>query len=171
MIRDTNDRMLESAMEQYGRLILTICSTMTGDRHEAEDLAQDTFVSAWRNLDHFDGANMKAWLVTIASNKCRDYLKSAARRSAPAPQETFDLVADGSPLPEHAVLERDMETRLRICCERLKEPYRAIAVSHFCEHKSPQEISAETGKNLKTTQTQIYRAKALLRTMWKEEFG
>ena len=171
MIRDNNDRMLESAMEQYGRLILTICSNMTGDRHEAEDLAQDTFVSAWRNLDSFDGANMKAWLVTIASNKCRDYLKSAARRSAPTPQEVFEFVADGSQLPENAVLDRDMELRLRACCERLKEPYQSIAVLHFCEHKTPQEIAMETGKNLKTAQTQIYRAKALLRTMWKEEFG
>ena len=171
MIPDSKNQLLENAIEQYGRLILTICNSMTGDYYEAEDLAQDTYVSAYRNLDSFDGTNLKAWLVKIATNKCRDYLKSAARRSSPAPQETFELVADAAQIPEVEVLERDTEKRLKDFCESLKEPYRSIAISYFCEHMNAQEISQATGKNLKTTQTQIYRTKAMLRAVWKEEFG
>ena len=171
MIPDNKSQLLENAVEQYGRLILTICNSMTGDHFEAEDLAQDTFISAYKNLDGFDGCNMKAWLVKIASNKCRDYLKSAARRSAPAPQETFERVSDAAPIPETAVLEKDTEKQIKELCISLKEPYRSTAIFYFCDQMNAQEISRATGKNLKTTQTQIYRTKAMLRKLWKEEFG
>lgn len=171
MIPNKNDQVLEQAIEQYGRLILTICNSMIGDYFEAEDLAQDTFVSAYKNLDRFDGENMKAWLATIASNKCRDYLKSASRRSVPAAQEVFEIVLDRGALPEETVLEQDTEQKLRKLCETLKEPYRSVAISYFCHRMNAQEISKATGKNLKTAQTQIYRVKAMMRKLWKEEFG
>lgn len=171
MIPSKKDQLLNNAIEEYGRLILTICNNMTGDYFEAEDLAQETFVSAYNHFDNFDGRNMKAWLAAIASNKCRDYLKSAARRSKPAVQETFEVVADAAPLPEEEILEKDTERKLRKLCENLKEPYRSIAISHFCNRMNAQEIARASGKNLKTVQTQIYRVKAMIRKSWKEEFG
>lgn len=171
MIPDRKHQLLEHAIEEYGRLILTVCKSMTGDYFEAEDLAQETFISAYKSLDSFDGANLKAWLVKIASNKCRDYLKSAARRSVPAPQETFEQAPDAAPVPEDRVLEMDTEKRLEDFCKSLKEPYRSIAIAYFCEHMNAQEISKKMGKNLKTVQTQIYRAKAMIQKLWKEEFG
>jgi RNA polymerase sigma-70 factor, ECF subfamily len=171
MIPDSKNQLLESAIEEYGRLILTICNSMTGDYFEAEDLAQDTFISAYKNLDSFDGGNMKAWLVKIASNKCRDYLKSASRRSIPTLQENLEQVSDEAQKPEDTVLEMDTQKRLKDFCNSLKEPYRSIAVAYFCDHLSAQEISKATGKNLKTAQTQIYRAKAMIQKLWREEFG
>ena len=171
MIPNNKNQLLEEAIEEYGRLILTVCNSMTGDYFEAEDLAQDTFVAAYKNLHHFDGGNMKAWLVKIASNKCRDYLKSAARRTVPAPQEMFEQVKDAAQIPEETVLEKDTKKKLRQFSESLKEPYKSIAIAYFCEHRNAQEISRVTGKNLKTTQTQIYRTKALMQKLWKEEFG
>jgi len=171
MIPDRKKLLLEQAIDQYGRLILTVCNSMTRDYYEAQDLTQDTFLSAYKNLDSFDGGNMKAWLVKIASNKCRDYLKSAARRSIPTAQEAFEKVSDAAPMPETTVLEMDAGKRLKDLCIGLKEPYQSIAIAYFCDHLSAQEISKATGKKLKTTQTQIYRAKAMMRKLWKEEFG
>lgn len=168
---DKKKLMLEAAIEQYGRLIFTICSTMTGDSFEAEDLAQDTFLSAYKHFDTFNGEHMKAWLVTIASNKCRDYLKSAARRSVPTSGETFELVRDIGPEPDEVIIEKDTEKRVLNLSRSLKEPYQSIAIAYFCEHKTAQDISRATGKNLKTTQTQIYRTRSMIRKLWKEEFG
>lgn len=54
-------------------------------------------------------------------------------------------------------------------CEQIKPPYDKIAREHFYEEKSAREIAEESGKNLKTVQTQIYRAKALIKNRWKEE--
>lgn len=161
---------LERFMEQYGRLVFTICYSMTGDYFQSEDLAQETFTSAYLHLDSFDGKNEKAWLARIASNKCRDFLKSAANnRVKPAEDESFNLIPAETDTPEEALLASEAEERMDFFCERLKEPYRTIARDYFIGEKSPKEIAEETGKNLKTVQTQIYRAKAMLRKLWKEE--
>lgn len=168
---DNNSKMIEEAIATYGRLILTLCYSMTGDYFEAEDIAQETFVAAYKNLSSFDGNNMKAWLAKIASNKCRDYLKSAARRSIPSADEFLLETRDQEPIPEEMTLQKDSERKLRNFCKKLKEPYRSIAILYFCKNQNAQEISRATGKNLKTIQTQIYRAKAMVRNQWEEEFG
>lgn len=171
IIQTSKNQSIEAAINDYSRLILTICYTMTGDRFEAEDLTQETFVSAYANLDRFDGINMKAWLARIASNKCKDYLKSAARRIIPSSNEAFGMVKDQDPLPEEVLLHHDAKEQMLALCEKLNEPYKTISKEHFCNNKSAQEIAENTEKNIKTIQTQIYRAKAMLQKLWKEEYS
>lgn len=157
-------------MEQYGRLVFTICYSMTGDYFQSEDLAQETFTSAYLHLDTFDGKNAKAWLARIASNKCRDFLKSAANnRVKPAEDELFINIPAAADTPEESVLATEAEQRMQLLCKKLKEPYQSIARDCFIGEKSPREIAEQSGKNIKTVQTQIYRAKAMLRDLWKEE--
>jgi RNA polymerase sigma-70 factor (ECF subfamily) len=170
IILKNKDEVLAECMESYSGLIFTICYSMTRDHFEAEDLAQDTFISAYKNLEHFDGNNMKAWLTTIAANKCRDYLKNSSRRSIPSPDESFLELKDKESLPEEILLREDSEMRMSNICSKLKEPYKSIAMQYFLKNKSAEEIAIETQKNIRTIQTQIYRTKALLRTLWKEEY-
>ena len=155
----SHNEILEQCLKEYSGLIFTICYSMTKDYFEAEDLAQETFLSAYRNLERFDGKNMKAWLAKIATNKCKDYLKSAARRSQPTPEEGFMAMADPGPSPEDTYLETEVEEKLKRVCSNLQEPYRSVSIAYFVHHRSPQEIAEEQGKNVKTIQTQIYRAK------------
>jgi len=160
---------LEYYMKEYGRLVFTVCYSMTGDYFQSEDLAQETFVSAYRHLDSFDGKNEKAWLTRIATNKCRDFLKSAANNKVkPAEDEVFAAIASDGQSPEEALLSADVRERMLACCRKLKEPYQSIAVSYFLNEESPQDIARRTDKNVKTVQTQIYRAKAMLKKLWKE---
>ena len=67
-------------VHKYQNLVFSICVKMTGDHFAAEDLTQETFLSAYRHKEEFDGKNEKAWLCRIASNKCIDYSRQAARR-------------------------------------------------------------------------------------------
>lgn len=159
----------ESYVTQYKGLIITICMAMTKNYFDAEDLAQDTFLAAYRSIDKFDGKNPKAWLTAIAVNRCRDYLKSPACRNLCLSQEDLEYIEDTEATPEERAEADSSELLVQRLCERLKEPYRSVAQSYFCEGKKLSQVSKETGQNLKTLETRLYRSKKLLRAMWKEE--
>lgn len=155
-------------LSDYQNLIFSICYQMTQNYFEAEDLAQETFVSAYEHLDSFDGQHEKAWLCRIAMNKCLDFQKKHRRHAIPQRDEVFLSLADGESV-ENRVLAEEMQTELRRVCESLKPPYKEIAVAYFCQEKSPEEIAGEQNRNLKTVQTQIYRARAKLQKIYGKE--
>ena len=70
-------------VDTYQNLVFSVCYKVTRDYFAAEDLAQETFLSAYKNLDGFEGGNEKAWLCRIATNKSIDYLRGAGRRAVP----------------------------------------------------------------------------------------
>ena len=72
-----NNDQFASMMRQYQRLVYTVCYQFVHDPHIAEDLTQETFLSAYTNIDRCDPAFYKQWLVRVAANKCKDHLKSA----------------------------------------------------------------------------------------------
>ena len=160
--------LLEHWIDTYGNLIFSICFQITKDYFEAEDLTQETFLLAYKKQAQFDGQYEKAWLTKIAVNRCLDYKKSRQAKL----EVVEDQVLLQEPSKEKEVLsvieEREVEERLRTYCEKLKPPYDQVAKEHFCEEKTAEEIAMAYHKNKKTIQTQIYRAKAMLKKLWKE---
>ena len=71
---------LTRLVNQYQNLIFSICLKITGDYFASEDLTQETFLSAYKHWEEFNGQAEKAWLCRIASNKSIDYCREAARR-------------------------------------------------------------------------------------------
>jgi RNA polymerase sigma-70 factor, ECF subfamily len=159
-----------SYIKQYERLIFTICYSFTKNYFDAENLAQETFLSAYSNIDKFVGGNLKAWLTTIAANKCRDYLKSPGKQTESLTDEDYEYLVDNRGSPEEIIMESDSNDRVFSLCTRLKEPYKTVAVNYFCYNLKLSELALNTGQSLKTLQTQLYRAKKLLKALWKEEF-
>ncbi|MCO7108855.1 sigma-70 family RNA polymerase sigma factor [Gemmiger formicilis] len=75
-------------MQQYQKLIYTVCLQFVHEPHTAEDLTQDTFLSAFSAIDLCEPQYYKQWLVRVAANKCKDHLKSAWVRKVDAPGTT-----------------------------------------------------------------------------------
>jgi len=170
VVIDIEKEQFTSYIKQYERLIITICLSFTQNYFDAEDLAQQTFLAAYQKFESFDGNNLKAWLTTIAANKCRDHIKNKARIIVSLSEEEYEGLADTGDSPEETVVKKNTMERIQSICNKLKEPYRTVAISYFCKDVKLSHLAKETGQNIKTLETQLYRSKKLLKDLWKEEF-
>ncbi len=132
-------------------------------------MAQETFISVYKHLPNFDRQYEKAWICRIATNKCLDFIKRSDRQSLPTEEEYFSAQPVKDQLPEENVLEKEVKQQLSDRCNQLKPPYREIALDYFYHELSAAEIATNTGKNIKTVQTQIYRARSLLQKTYRKE--
>lgn len=164
----SREEQLESLMDRYQNLVFSICYKMTADYFAAEDLAQDTFLTAYEKFSLFDGSNEKAWICRIAVNKCLDYQKHSGRKSIPMEDAYFADQEAAVTSPEAACLEEEVRERLRLACEGLKPPYNEVAMEHYYYELGVAEMAARRGVNPKTVQTQIYRARGMLRKIMKD---
>ena len=169
MSRINADTQLEQWIDRYQNLIYSICFQLTKDYFDAQDLTQETFLSAYKNLAGFDGANERAWLCKIASRKCLDYLKHSGRKQIPTDSQTLITCSQPEPAPEQKVMEEALKQELYSCCMKLKPPYQNIALDYFYHEMSAGEIAQKDKKNLKTVQTQIYRARGMLQKIYRKE--
>lgn len=157
----------EQLLHTYEKLVYSICLKMVANPFDAQDLTQDTFLSAYRKLPEFDGTYEKAWITKIATNKCLDYLKSAARNTEAVEENYFTQIQDERAGPEETYLTQEYDEMILRICKSLKPPYDDIAREHFVKEKTAREIAEERGTNIKTVQTQIYRAKAMIKKAMK----
>lgn len=156
-------------IDTYGDLIFSICYKITNNYFDAQDLTQETFLSAYKNQNKFDGMYTKAWLSRIATNKCLDYKKRAYNRVTPTADDILVQMQSTELTPLQACLDTEVRQTLSNACQELKEPYDKVATYYFCESRSIKEIAELMDKNIKTIQTQVYRAKAMIKKLWKEE--
>lgn len=168
----TREEQLTALIDSYQNLVFSICYKMTADYFAAEDLAQDTFLSAYEHLKSFDGQHEKAWICRIATNKCIDYMSHSGRKSIPT--EDIYLEKDKEPqqegtTPENICLEQETKEILLANCSRLKPPYNEVAKAYYYDEMDAKEIAARRGQNVKTIQTQIYRARGMLRKIYRKE--
>lgn len=156
-------------MEQYNKLVYSICYKITNNCFDAQDLTQETFLSVYKNLSSFDRENERAWISKIATNKCLDFIKSAGKRTLPTDEEYFKGIESSDSTPEESLLLQDEKKRLLLLLKTLKPPYDEIATNYFYHEMTVSEIASASGKKIKTVQTQIYRAKKLLKIKLRKE--
>src|SRR6201991_4338525 len=75
--------------EPYRRELQLHCYRILGSLQDAEDLLQETLLAAWRSLEQFEGrSSLRAWLYTIATNRCLNAVRDRERRPQAAPSES-----------------------------------------------------------------------------------
>lgn len=158
-------------MDAYDKLVFSICYKITGDYFTAEDLAQETFLTAYQKYETFDGQNEKAWLCRIATNKSIDYIRSAGQRIVPTQDSFFEMLTEPKESPEELCIEQEIKNRLCEYCNKLKPPYDEIAREYYLKEMTAAQIAEKKQVNLKTVQTQIYRARSMLQKLYGKEEG
>ena len=160
-------------VERYSRLVFRLAYRMTGNESDADDVVQETFLRAYRNLATYDSrASFSTWLYRIASNYTLDLLAARKRRQQtfrPLEQDPSDPDAPRREAPsrdagpDRLLLSREIQTRVAEALEELTPQERAAFSLRHLEHLPVEEIGAALQLNSNATRNSIFRAVQKLR--------
>jgi len=158
LVRRCLDGDVEAAgalVARFERQVFALCFRMLGQREDAEDVAQESFVRALRSLRSWDNTrDFAPWLLAIAGNRCRTLLAARARR--PRLANEIERVEDTTPSPEAA---RHLAEEVDRALGGIRAEYRQAFVL-FHEHEmSYGEIAEVMGCPLGTIKTWVHRAR------------
>jgi RNA polymerase sigma-70 factor (ECF subfamily) len=166
---------LEQLMRDYGTRVMHLAYFYVKDRYLAEDIAQEVFIKAYRNLDSFRGdSSAYTWLYRITVNACRDKTRSAWwRRLVPTDDQRVlaDGMVSGEPAPEEAALGTLDREELMDVVMKLPEHYREVVVLFYYEDMSTAQIAEVTGQNESTVKTRLFRARQQLKALLEQKGG
>ncbi len=154
--------------ETYYDRIYRYTLSMIHDATEADDLTQETFLRAYRELDSLrDAGALVAWLYRIATHVCLDRLRQRARR---APQESkadldeVDLPDPDAPSLEQSVVQDEMSACVQNYLADLPDSYRAVILLHDLHGLTGPEIAETLDVSLATVKIRLHRARHRLQT-------
>jgi RNA polymerase sigma factor (sigma-70 family) len=156
----------------YQDMIFRLAYRMLGEVEPAEDAAQETFISAFRNLSGYRGGSFKAWLLRIATNACYDELRRRKRRPT-VPLEPVDeddqeiespgWLADPGEAPEETAARRELIQAIQDCLNQLPVDFRAVVALIDIEGLDYSEAAQAIHKPVGTVKSRLARARLRLR--------
>jgi RNA polymerase sigma-70 factor (ECF subfamily) len=164
LARDGDSEAFRALVDRHSRAVYRLAYRMTGSAQDAEDVVQETFLKAYRQLGRFESrANFSTWLHRIAVNCSIDLMRSRPHREAG--HDTADLDQLGTDdqaqrqvSPERLMLSTEVQDRVAGAMSSLSAMERAaFALRHF-EGQSIEEISRALGLKTNATKHSIFRA-------------
>ena len=142
------ETVLSQWYDEFGTDILRYCFMFLGNKSDAEDATQETFLKAWRNIGRFEarnGCSPKTWMIRIAGNTCRDYLKRGWHRYESSLITPEDLKKLGN------VPDEDRELIMDVM--NLPEKYRQVVLLIYWNGMTIRE----TAKCMHTSESTVFR--------------
>ena len=171
LARDGNSEAFRALVERHSRAVYRLAHRMTGNAHDAEDVVQETFLRAYKQLGRFESrANFSTWLHRIAVNCSIDLIRSRPHRESG--HDAADLEHLGAPAdtaeatqsPERLMLSTEVQDRINAAMAALSRMERAAFVLRHFEGQSIDEISRALGLKTNATKHSIFRAVRKMRT-------
>jgi RNA polymerase sigma-70 factor, ECF subfamily len=164
--------------ELFAKKILNYVFRMTGSREEAEDLMQDTFILAYRNLASLkENRKFQSWIFRIAQNNVYQKYRGKTLQFESIDQEPANehseikRLATSDKSPEKDILSNELQAVVQQVIEELPEKYRQVFVLSAIHKLSYQEISEIVGRSLASVKSDIHRARVEVRDKIKKYLG
>jgi RNA polymerase sigma-70 factor (ECF subfamily) len=164
LARDGDTQAFQALVERHSRAVYRLAHRMTGTSQDAEDVVQETFLKAYRQLGRFESrANFATWLHRIAVNCAIDLIRSRAYRESG--RDAVDLeygseeqMETKQASPERLMLSAEVQARVGAAMDALSQMERAAFVLRHFEGHSIEEISSALGLKTNATKHSIFRA-------------
>lgn len=159
---DGDEGAIRELVGRYGGLVFTVAHRVLGNRAQAEDVAQHTFVQAWRNAETFEpGRDFAPWLATIARRAAIDEMRRGRRRPAEALEDADSRTPGLITLPPS---EEQIETvwAVRAAIDSLDETDREVVRLRHLDGLSQADIADRLGLPLGTVKSRVHRAQRKL---------
>jgi RNA polymerase sigma-70 factor (ECF subfamily) len=170
LARDGDSEAFRALVDRHSRAVYRLAQRMTGSTQDAEDVVQETFLKAYRQLNRFESrANFATWLHRIAVNCSIDLIRARPHREAghdPSDLEQFgfDDATAGRPSPERLMLSTEVQDCVQSAMAALSRMERAAFVLRHFEGRSIEEISQSLGLKTNATKHSIFRAVKKMRS-------
>lgn len=177
-LQQQDERAFRELVKRYQQPVYGFVYRMLGSREEAEDLAQEVFVTIFKSIGSFRGeSQLSTWIYRIATNHCHNRHKYLTRRHQHATQ-TYDEVTrrgpENGPTPALPLQERmdrpddvlegkRLERALQRAMAALDEEHRALVILRDMEGLSYQEIASVTNLAEGTVKSRLHRARMALK--------
>jgi RNA polymerase sigma-70 factor (ECF subfamily) len=156
-------------VERYQREIYRLCYRYVGNHEDANDMAQEAFLKAWRALPSFRGDSaFSTWIYRIAVNTCLNF-RSSRKPPTDEPSEALpDLTTPSAP---ERLADRDRERQVRAAVARLPEKQRATLILKVYHELTHEEVARVLGSSVGTVKANLFHAMANLRRLVGEAGG
>jgi RNA polymerase sigma-70 factor (ECF subfamily) len=172
---DGEEDAFRELLERFRRPVFSLIYRMIGDREQAEDLAQESFVKAFNNLDSYNPAyRFSSWLFKIANNHAIDHLRRARLSTvsihgsphaadAQREEETRIVLESHDESPEQEIMALELGSEIEQAIARLRPEYRTAVILRHIENRPYEEIAEIMEVPIGTVKTFLHRARAELR--------
>ncbi|HEY7292080.1 MAG TPA: sigma-70 family RNA polymerase sigma factor [Vicinamibacterales bacterium] len=155
-------------VERHSRSVFRLAYRMTGNEQDAEDVVQEAFLRAYKQLARFESrANFGTWLYRIVANCSVDLMRARQSRHDMTRSESlddaFELPATDAPDPERLARSDEIQRRVRDALRGLSPLERAAFTLRHHEGRSIEEISRTLGLGTSAAKHSVFRAVKKLR--------
>ena len=152
----------ERVIHTYGNTLFRICLILLGNAADAEDIVQETMIKYLQNAPAFESVeHEKAWLIRVATNKCKDILRFKSRHPVADIDEIAEITEFTKDASDSDILEALMT---------LPDKFRVVLVLYYVEGYSVAEISRIIGRTESAVKMRLKKGRRLLGEAYRKEY-
>ena len=159
-------------VQTYQKPVYNLCLRMVSNPTDAEDLAQEAFLKAWRGLSFYKfESSFSTWLYRLTSNVCIDFLRQQKRKNTVSltvmeEEENRELeIYDPAPVPEEKAIDSENRRAVADAMAKLEEEYRLVLSLRVVEELSYEQIADVLDLKVGTVKSRLARARDKLRKL------